>query len=462
MFGGKKKKERKNARNLLGHAQKVINYRRDVLSDDAVADIRAHKTAVEQALKDGAEGKALEEPVEELHGLLRKHGGRIYPVTFGSENVEMVLVAVILAIGIRTYFFQPFKIPTNSMWPTYAGLNAKVYPPDKPRPNLVEQAFFGITQGLPQSVPFLFGQFNYYVTAPNRGELIIPLVVGASDAGNVALPISEPYETGIIGNLGRSVKKRYKLLVGETIVDVETPGDFDLSEVILQSWFPEYDSLFEVYEAYEAKGQVGLGVDRRQRYIKTGVMLEPGDGVLSFNIDSGDMLFVDRFTYNFVPPKVGAPIVFRTDNIPGLRLDQGGVYVPDQRYYIKRLVGTPGDELQVRGNTLYRNGDPIEGAEAFELNAEEAEGYAGYQARRRLADGLTENIPPGFFYAMGDNSPYSLDSRAWGYQDGFYVDRRTPAEIEAGVPDNMVPEKDVVGRASFIFYPFTHRWGPAK
>jgi signal peptidase I len=62
------------------------------------------------------------------------------------------------------------------------------------------------------------------------------------------------------------------------------------------------------------------------------------------------MLFVNRMSYHFSFPKVGDPFVFRTRTIEGLR--------HDDKYFIKRLVGLPGDVLQVEGATLYRNGAP--------------------------------------------------------------------------------------------------------
>ncbi|WP_309379828.1 signal peptidase I [Cerasicoccus frondis] len=473
LFGNKQKKLRKECRMLLSHAHKVVSYRRDELSEEALAQIAQARKMLEDKLLAKASDKELTVERDTLDKVLRKHGGALYPVTFANENVEMVIIAVILAIGVRTYFFQPFKIPTNSMWPTYAGLNATVYPPTEARPSFPERFFLGATQGLLGSA---FGNFNHYITAPNSGELLLPVYVQQTDAGingfrvmPFFVPTNKPMGGGKIPLLSKiqSMQRDYRLVVGGEVINFDAPGDFELEDVILQSWFPEESwldyGLTKVFMDYQAKNKISQYPGQSNAYlIHTGIMLEEGDAILDFNINSGDMLFVDRISYNFVEPKVGSPIVFRTENIPGLRTDDGtGAFnVPDERYYIKRLVGAPGDTLEIKGNTLLSNGKPIEGAEAFELNATREEGYPGYRQIRWLADGKTVTIPEDYFFAMGDNSPHSSDGRFWGYGHENLV--LTPAEKESGVPVNMVPEYDVIGRAAFIFYPFSHRWGPAK
>lgn len=460
---------------MLSHAHKIVCYRRDVLSEAALADIAKAKSDLEKAFDEKASEKELTKNKDALDKVLKKHGGKVYPVTFGNENVEMVIIAVVLAIGVRTYFFQPFKIPTNSMWPTYAGLNATVYPPSEPRPSLPARAFLGATQNITAAI---FGNFNHYITAPNSGELMIPVIVQQTPVGIEGLRAhpwrtqsKEPMLGGKIPVLNKveTITSSYRLAVGGTAISVDLPGDFELEDVILQSWFPDFNwldyGLTQVFINYKNQGKISRDPQNSGVFwIHTGIMLNEGDAVLDFNVNSGDMLFVDRFSYNFVRPKVGSPIVFRTDNIPGLRTEAipgtGQYTVPDERYYIKRLVGVPGDELKVSNNTLIRNGEPIEGAKAFERNAKREEGYPGYRDVAWLADGNSISIPEDFYFAMGDNSPHSSDSRFWGYGKQDWV--LTPAESEAGVPVNMVPEDDVIGRATFIFYPFSHRWGPAK
>ncbi len=213
--------------------------------------------------------------------------------------------------------------------------------------------------------------------------------------------------------------------------------------------------MLDAYKSYAQEGKV-LTDPEGDQVIVTGVKRKAGDAVLDFDILSGDMLFVDRISYHFVRPEVGDPFVFRTGEIPGLRNMQTGK--PTDQYYIKRLVGKGGDTLQVKAPVLYRNGEPITGAQAFQDNAERLGEYSGYYEMWRLSPGDTEGVPDGFYYAMGDNSPESYDSRGWG----LALEKYNPRALKGAEDINFVPENQVVGKASFIFYPFTHRWGAAE
>jgi len=145
------------------------------------------------------------------------------------------------------------------------------------------------------------------------------------------------------------------------------------------------------------------------------------------------MLFVDRLTYNFFPPETGSGFVFKTSNIAAYKAKGSDIYL------VKRLVGIPGDTLEIKPPVLLRNGSPIDGAAAFAKNARKEDKYPGYS---NTPDGLlprsaTLTVPAHVFFACGDNSPRSYDSRYWGF----------------------VPEKDVVGRPLFIYFPLTSRLG---
>ena len=179
-----------------------------------------------------------------------------------------------------------------------------------------------------------------------------------------------------------------------------------------------------------------------QLYVTTGKIVKTGDAILNFDLRTGDMLFVDRISYNFIAPKPGDPFVFHTGGIEDLWTNlPDGSRVHEDQYYIKRLVGAPGDVLEVRPPVLYRNGKPNTGAAAFDKNARQEGNYPGYNfgngTTSHLRPGETYTVPAGHYFPMGDNSPTSYDGRYWG----------------------AVPAQNVVGRAVFIIYPFSSRWG---
>ncbi len=430
-----------NARGAIHMANKVIDYRKDLLSGEVVEDIRRAADSLHALIKDKATAdRSIEQGIRRVDAKISPHGGKIYPVTFWSENIEMLLVAAILAIGIRSFFFQPFKIPTNSMYPTYAGMIPHVYAVGEERPSLPARAFRFITQGA----------VNHDIKAPVSGEVLIPLNSSNDRSGIV---FYEPHQGRKWFGLLPSVQRRYAVLVGDQPAVVDLPFDFNLDSVVLKTYFGEEENLQQVVQKAQAQGR--LRSTRLGPAIATGVRVQPGESVLDFDILTGDMLFVDRISYHFVQPKIGDPFVFRTREIPGLRGMDGS---PDDKYYIKRLVGMAGDELEIIDHALIRNGMPIEGADAFDRNARREGEYPGYEARWRLAEGLTETIPDGHYYAMGDNSPDSYDSRGWGMPQ---LSRRSDFFSDVDVV-NFVPEKEVVGKAIFIFYPFSSRWGPAE
>jgi signal peptidase I len=429
LFSSVEKKMRANAANWLELADKVYHYRRDVLGESERNALQQASGSLRRELAEKSDAGKLKLSIEKLENVLRTTGGSHYPKSSLVENVEFFVVAAIVILGIRMYFVQPFKIPTNSMWPSYNGMTPEVYTSkaDEPGPAAKVLRFAAM------------GARSRTLDAPSDGEILIPI------AGRQMRGIVKYHEVA-----GRSWlifparNREYGILVGDRWVTTQVPLDFDFDWVIHDAFFPGEKSLAESLENRVMEGEfvdkevsTSAGTER-VRFIRTGRRVHAGDRVLSFDIMTGDQLFVDRLSYHFVRPTPGDGFVFRTDNIDSPYMKDGRGQQLEQ-YYIKRLVGTPGDTLEVKEPVLYRNGAPITGSKAFNRNATREGKYPGYRAVGLLRTGDTFTVPAEAYFAMGDNSANSQDSRYWG----------------------TVPAKDVVGRPLFIYYPFTTRWGPA-
>lgn len=435
VFGiaGADDKMRENADNWLELADKVWHYRRDQLNDGERKDLLGRTDALRQARRERADAGKLKLLIEELEGALRRTGGRIYPKTALVENVEFFLVAAIVILGVRTYFVQPFKIPTNSMWPSYYGMTPLVYQNPAEEPGAAQKVFRFLA----------FGAKNYRLVAPESGEVSADFF----DGGTLAY-------TEVPGRrwlVLPATFHEYTLLVNGSPVKITVPEDFRFDKVVLEAFF--HGSKAEMIAQLQKSAASGGAAESHMIRIRPGMELYrvyrlalgktvgKGDRLLSFDLLTGDQLFVDRISYHFMRPKVGQGFVFRTGNIPGIAATAG------DQYYIKRLIGLPGDTLQIKEPMIFRNGSPIQGAAAFDKNAHREGLYQGYfngnaanGAQLLLTPEEKLTVPPRFFFALGDNSADSADGRYWGF----------------------VPAKDVVGRPLFIYYPFTKRWGPAR
>src|SRR5438552_8122512 len=125
----------KHARLLIRHAEKLIRYRCDVLTETALADIRHQIEAVERSIKQ-RDLPGVRENSERLDALVAEHSPSHREAGW-RENCEVILVAIVVAVGVRSYFIQPFKIPTGSMQPT---LNVIIgHPSAEPPPNFLRQ-----------------------------------------------------------------------------------------------------------------------------------------------------------------------------------------------------------------------------------------------------------------------------------------------------------------------------------
>jgi len=140
-----------------------------------------------------------------------------------------------------------------------------------------------------------------------------------------------------------------------------------------------------------------------------------------------DHVIVDRLSYRFGPPRRGDVIVFSASQIAGIRDQLGG---EKEVFYMKRLVGLPGERIRIADGKLFANGKLLGESDGIpEITYTEPAGTPS-SARR---DGQEFLVGPDEYFALGDNSPNSYDSRYWG----------------------CVPASAVYGKVTMIYYPFS-------
>jgi signal peptidase I len=120
-------------------------------------------------------------------------------------------------------------------------------------------------------------------------------------------------------------------------------------------------------------------------------------GSMEPTLDIGDRIIVNKLTFKFHEPSRFEIAVFRFPyGKPG----------EESKDFIKRVLGMPGETLQVKDGVVYINGKPL--AEKHTMNKDMAN-YGPVQ------------IPSDSYFMMGDNRPNSADSRYWGFLPKQYM-----------------------------------------
>ncbi len=314
----------KHGRLLIRHAEKLLRYRKDVLSESAIAELKTQIEKVKKALKDRNK-QAVKAESEQLHTLYCSACPTPKDAAW-RENIEVILVAIVVAIGIRSYFLQPFKIPTGSMQPTLNGIigHKHFYQND------TESRW---TRNRPTNIG----------TTAGTCEAIRPKIQGRVFCGGSESSSS----SGAITSMWSRSEDDQVLRV--------RPEEISL----LLHLFPDRRS------ASELSGLCAVGNVAGLLNVVPGRVVQKGDVIARGAIDTGDQVFVDKFSYNFVKPHRGDVFVFRTDSIQGVdpragafRFVRSSVVPADESapFYIKRLVGLPGDELRIEPPLLHVNG----------------------------------------------------------------------------------------------------------
>ena len=347
------------------------------------ADILEPEKAAE--LKAALEAKDL----PALQGILESgQKEKRFPIL--REWLDVFVVAISVAMAFRAYFYEPFNIPTGSMQPTLYGLHSrKMNPGDA---TLWDAQPFRLFKFL------VTGKKFQVYRAPANGRIVL-----------------ERTNEGFA---------RMFVHTAPSIV-MELPTDaFDLSGGRMELPGSQLDYAVDHYS-----GRV------------IGPAVSKGDLLWCGEVCSGDFLFVNRFVWNFRRPRRGDVMIFSTTGIN--RLQQG-------THYIKRLAGLPGETVSFDPPKLLINGrsadtlpDATERIKQISSRLKyspDAPAYAGFCA----CDGSIElplKLGPDEYFACGDNSRNSFDSRYWG----------------------PVPGDRLRGVAGGVFWPLTSpRWGIVK
>lgn len=152
----------------------------------------------------------------------------------------------------------------------------------------------------------------------------------------------------------------------------------------------------------------------------------------------GDHILVNKFIYTFRPIQRGDIIVFKFPQ-------------DESRDFIKRVVGLPGERVEIRARQLFINGKPLQ------------EPYAVHTAPglSRAAEGEELGpitIPEGRLFMLGDNRDHSMDSRYWGLLDIDKV-RGKAFLIYFSVKSDELPTTSSVGSIAYVLtHPTSIRW----
>lgn len=128
---------------------------------------------------------------------------------------------------------------------------------------------------------------------------------------------------------------------------------------------------------------------------------------MSSTLENGDVLILNKFKYRFTDIKRGDII---------------SLEYADTKYLIKRVIGLPGDNISIKNNNLYLNGELY-----VENYLDEGLVYDDFD----LSDLGYETIPDDMYLVLGDNREDSLDSREIG----------------------LISKDEVIGKVSFRIWP---------
>ena len=181
-------------------------------------------------------------------------------------------------------------------------------------------------------------------------------------------------------------------------------------------------------------------------------------GSMENNLLIGDHLLVNKFVFG---PTSSGP---ESGLLPVREPRRGDIVVfkyPDEpeRDFIKRVIGLPGETLELRNKKVYVNGQPLDEPFVHFLEpASTSQEVTSFDVRERYGP---VRVPDGQYFVMGDNRDNSQDSRYWGFLPRDYIKGRALMiywSYDAG-PDQNAQDNTIARVVSVITHFFTRtRW----
>ena len=141
------------------------------------------------------------------------------------------------------------------------------------------------------------------------------------------------------------------------------------------------------------------------------------DGLSMFpTLNDQDRMIVNKFSYSIGEPERFDIIVF---------------HAPENKDYIKRVIGLPGDKIEYKDDVLYVNGEAVKEPYLEQLKNEPTLDGSLTEPFTLMEKIGQETVPDGELFVMGDNRRYSKDSRHIG----------------------TVPMEEVLGKTRIIYWP---------
>lgn len=347
--------------------RRYVNMRRHAMDAEKVAECEGRCDALSRALLNWDEKETLS-LLGQTTSLCSSLRG--YERAAWVEMVESFFIIMVVFLGIRTYYAQPFRIPTGSMQPSLNGIIVKHI---DEMPSLAEQILTKITHG------------SSYI------EAVAP---GAVSIQNVS-------------------EFRKWVLFTETVITFN-----DGSKITIPS------AKGAVLQYLRDQGKI-IEFNGQGRYGS----FKAGETIMRARVDAGDMVIVNRMSYHFRKPKRGETFVFDTRGINVSMSPTALSSQADATHYIKRLCGLPGDTLFVKTPNLLINGEPAKEETIARVAAGKppfnATGYQQLSYVQNIRAWMTNfcsrtlndkcrNVNLREYAALGDNTTNSLDSRYWG------------------------------------------------